>query len=454
MRNILLLLFFITLISCENDYKTSYVIIDGELINNNSSTVNISGNGFEKEIFVSEDGSFSDTLFVNKNDYYSLRIGRESSPVYLRKGGTLTLMIDIEQFDESLTYSGSIAPENNYLAAKYLVSEQEMAFDKVYVLSQEKFILVVNKIYKNYIDLLNASQGISEEFKQKEYKEIEFTHINNIENYEQYYQYLTKDLDFKAEETLYKDYKDFNFNDTEAYETSNAYKRLLETHYQRIAQNEANNNRKDLTLTYLETINNSFSDGSVKEQLMFNYLRYGMKANDALESVYKLYKSSSQNSDNLSKVTSSYKVLTKLTPGKASPKFIYENYIGGMTGLEDLAGKIVYIDVWATWCGPCLREIPALKSLENDYYNKNIAFVSLSIDEKKDYQKWRTMIADKELTGIQLMADNNWNSSFVTSYGIKGIPRFILIDTVGNIINSDAPRPSNPEIRKILDELL
>jgi len=454
MRNILLLLFFITLISCKNDYKTSYVIIGGELINNNSSTVNISGNGFEKEIFVSEDGSFSDTLFVNKNDYYSLRIGRESSSVYLRKGGTLTLMIDIEQFDESLTYSGSIAPENNYLAAKYLVSEQEMAFDKVYVLSQEKFILVVNKIYKNYIDLLNASQGISEEFKQKEYKEIEFAHINNIENYEQYYQYLTKDLDFKAEETLYKDYKDFNFNDTEAYETSNAYKRLLETHYQRIAQNEANNNRKDLTLTYLETINNSFSDGSVKEQLMFNYLRYGMKANEALESVYKLYKSSSQNSDNLSKVTSSYKVLTKLTPGKASPKFIYENYIGGMTDLEDLAGKIVYIDVWATWCGPCLREIPALKSLENDYHNKNIAFVSLSIDEKKDYQKWRTMIADKELTGIQLMADNNWNSSFVTSYGIKGIPRFILIDTVGNIINSDAPRPSNPEIRKILDELL
>ncbi|MDA9908280.1 TlpA family protein disulfide reductase, partial [Flavobacteriaceae bacterium] len=436
------------------DYKTSYVIIDGELINNNLSTVNISGNGFEKEIFVSEDGSFSDTLFVKKNDYYSLRIGRESSPVYLRKGGTLTLMIDIEQFDESLTYSGSIAPENNYLAAKYLVSEQEMAFDKVYVLSQEKFILEVNKIYKIYTDLLNASQGISEEFKQKEYKEIEFAHINNIENYEQYYQYLTKDLDFKAEETLYKDYKDFNFYDTEAYETSNAYKRLLESHYQRIAQNEANNNGKDLTLTFLETINNSFSDGSVKEQLMFNYLRYGMKANEALESVYKLYKSSSQNSDNLSKVSSSYKVLTKLTPGKPSPKFIYKNYIGGMTGLEDLAGKIVYIDVWATWCGPCLREIPALKSLENDYHNKNIAFVSLSIDEKKDYQKWRTMIADKELTGIQLMADNNWNSSFVTSYGIKGIPRFILIDTVGNIINSDAPRPSNPEIRKILDELL
>ena len=170
MRNILLLLFVITFISCENDDKISFIIINGELINNNSNTVNISGNSFEKEIFISEDGSFSDTLFLKKNDYYSLRIGRESTPVYLKQGATLTLMLDIEQFDESLTYSGTIAPENNYLAAKYLVSEQEMAFDKVYILSQEKFILEVNKIYKNYIDLLNASQGISEEFKQKEYK--------------------------------------------------------------------------------------------------------------------------------------------------------------------------------------------------------------------------------------------------------------------------------------------
>ena len=66
-----------------------------------------------------------------------MRIGRESTPVYLKQGATLTLMLDIEQFDESLTYSGTIAPENNYLAVKYLVSEQEIAFDKLYMLSQE-----------------------------------------------------------------------------------------------------------------------------------------------------------------------------------------------------------------------------------------------------------------------------------------------------------------------------
>ena len=124
------------------------------------------------------------------------------------------------------------------------------------------------------------------------------------------------------------------------------------------------------------------------------------------------------------------------------------------TSLEDLKGKVVYIDVWATWCGPCLREIPALKILETDYHDKNIAFVSLSIDEVKDYDKWRTMIIEKKLKGIQLMADNNWKSKFVTDYGIKGIPRFIIIDIDGRIVSSDAPRPSNSEIRVIFDELL
>jgi hypothetical protein len=64
------------------------------------------------------------------------------------------------------------------------------------------------------------------------------------------------------------------------------------------------------------------------------------------------------------------------------------------------------------------------------------------------------MIIEKKLKGIQLMADNNWKSKFVTDYGIKGIPRFIIIDIDGRIVSSDAPRPSNSEIRVIFDELL
>ncbi|TDI80296.1 MAG: TlpA family protein disulfide reductase [Bacteroidetes bacterium] len=146
---------------------------------------------------------------------------------------------------------------------------------------------------------------------------------------------------------------------------------------------------------------------------------------------------------------------TDLPKGRPSPVFSnYENHSGGTTSLTDLKGKYVYIDVWATWCGPCKAEIPHLKKVEEDYREKNIEFVSVSIDRPKDHEKWVSMVTDKELSGIQLYADKDWESKFVKEYYIKGIPRFILIDPDGNIISPNAPRPSDPELRNLLEELI
>ena len=145
---------------------------------------------------------------------------------------------------------------------------------------------------------------------------------------------------------------------------------------------------------------------------------------------------------------------TELYKGAPSPKFEdYENYAGGTTSLDDLKGKYVYVDVWATWCGPCKAEIPSLKKVEAQYHGKNIEFVSLSIDKMKDHDAWRKMIKDKELGGVQVFADNDWKSQFVVDYKIKGIPRFILIDPNGNVVTPDAPRPSNSKLVTLFEEL-
>src|SRR5690625_7878965 len=97
--------------------------------------------------------------------------------------------------------------------------------------------------------------------------------------------------------------------------------------------------------------------------------------------VYELYTTYRKDPNLLEEMEEKYAILKNLTPGKKSPEFDYENYNGGKTSLESLRGKYVYIDVWATWCGPCLREIPYLKEVEKDYRNKNIEFVAISIDE-------------------------------------------------------------------------
>ena len=142
-----------------------------------------------------------------------------------------------------------------------------------------------------------------------------------------------------------------------------------------------------------------------------------------------------------------------LNNSMASP-FDYLNFKGGNTKLSDFNGKYVYIDVWATWCGPCIAEIPFLKKVEEKYEGKNIAFVSISVDVQKDFEKWKKFVAEKQLGGVQLFADKDWNSDFIKSFGINSIPRFILIDPSGKVVSADAARPSDSKLSEQLDALL
>lgn len=152
-------------------------------------------------------------------------------------------------------------------------------------------------------------------------------------------------------------------------------------------------------------------------------------------------------------LTSNYNNTIAVEPGKPSPFFNYENHKGGTTSLESLKGKNVYIDVWATWCGPCRQEIPSLEKVEEQFQGKNIIFVSISIDNSKDREKWSKLITEKRMSGIQLLADNEWDSKFIKEYNITAIPRFILLDSNGNIVNAQAPFPSDPKLIELLNSL-
>ena len=146
--------------------------------------------------------------------------------------------------------------------------------------------------------------------------------------------------------------------------------------------------------------------------------------------------------------------------GKISPKF--ENYIditGGKKSLDFFKGKYVYIDVWATWCGPCIQQIPYLETLEKEYHNKNIEFISISTDEARRSggsweaaeKKWRDFVKKRNMSGVQLWSGQDY--SFQQAYEINGIPRFILIGPEGKIVDANAPRPSEPRLKTLFTSL-
>jgi thiol-disulfide isomerase/thioredoxin len=140
--------------------------------------------------------------------------------------------------------------------------------------------------------------------------------------------------------------------------------------------------------------------------------------------------------------------------GSPGADFTYKDVDDKEVSFSDLKGKYIYIDAWAMWCSPCKQEIPYLKKLEEEFRGKDIHFVSISLDKPKDLKKWKKFVKDNKLTGIQLFTDNAFESKIAKDYKINAIPRFLLFDKEGLIINADAKRPSDPELKKILKDLL
>tara|TARA_R110002073_G_scaffold72537_1_gene177132 strand:- start:96399 stop:96923 length:525 start_codon:yes stop_codon:yes gene_type:complete len=141
-----------------------------------------------------------------------------------------------------------------------------------------------------------------------------------------------------------------------------------------------------------------------------------------------------------------------IASGKISPTFSFKNTEDKLISLADFKGKYVYIDIWATWCEPCKEELEALEEIKQTF-TENIAFVGVSVDYNRDTNKWKQFIATKSLKGTQVIADNNWYSDFIRAYDITTIPRFILIDPEGKIVEAYAPKPSQNQLKTLFERM-
>ncbi len=448
MKRLLALCITITLFACKEEPKIDYALFSGKIENPANKVVTIfNGREKVKEITLNEEGTFADTLKV-ETGYYTLSHGRESSAIYLSPGDNIKMSLNTKEFDETISYSGEGSENSNFLASKYLADEKaNLDVVKVFSMEEADFLAKMEEIKSSKLELLNNTENLDNEFKALEKKNIEYEYYADLLNYKSYHSYYAKKADLKPSEDFMKLFDSVDFNNKKDYEMLDNYKRLLQAHYSNKISDSDNPSE------VFENINNN-TFPALKEDLA-NRLRYNIAPNNEHnEAYYNGLIAMSTDEKYKEDITTKYNKVKKLAKGMPSPEFVeYENHKGGTTSLEDLKGKYVYVDVWATWCGPCIREIPSLKEVEKQFHGKNIAFVSTSIDKASAHNTWVQMVKDKELGGIQLMADKDWNSKFVQEYAIEGIPRFILIDPDGNIVSADAPRPSNPNLVEMFNEL-
>ena len=339
MKVLAIFLFSISiLVSCVSK-STDYATITGRLENNKDSLITIGGrNGIIKTIKINTDGTFKDTLKVNKVDIYTFQTSRSKrAPIYLKNGFNINLTGDSEKFMSSFKYSGNGSDNSNYILSQIAMSQSIGNPELILKLDKQSFDRKVARLKKDFDSILN----------------------------------LYKNLD------------------------------------------------------------SALSLDAVKQsEKMVTYFQRAY-------------------SDNL-----------KTSIGSTSPTFSnYMDYNGGKKSLNSFLGKYVYIDVWATWCGPCIQQIPSLEKLMKEYKNKNIEFISISTDDQRRNggswdaaeKKWRSFIKKRQMGGTQLWIGKD--NSFQQAYKINSIPRFILIDPKGNIVDANAPRPSDPRLKSLFTSL-
>ena len=378
------------------------VTITGKITNPKGDAVAFSNQDTSYSTRENGNGTFTISFDLDSATYLSFEHGPEGTAMYVYPGDKIKLTIDTELFDETIEYKGSLS--SSYLAKKYLLEERSDFFGKEYYMSSAEE-------YKDYLD---------------SYKNSVINEFGNI----------TDSIFINSEITsIDKDIEYFIERQEKLAEYSDGAKTYMW---------KTRNIARDFNFyTALDSLNNTDFNNMVEQYTA----AFQTLLNNVTDSEFIVTAK-----ERITKTTDSWmerKTAVDNMPKEGEPAldFNYPDTDGNKFSLSSFKGKLVYVDVWATWCGPCKAEIPFLQKLESDYHVKDITFMSVSVDTDKE--AWKKMVAEKELVGVQLWA-NGW-SKITKDYAIFGIPRFLLFDAEGNVISTNAPRPSSDDIRELLD---
>ncbi len=202
-------------------------------------------------------------------------------------------------------------------------------------------------------------------------------------------------------------------------------------------------------LFMLELAKQKATNPKTLEAVVMNLMMsYFSEADANLEQVYNTAMTLLKEKKNQEYITELYNTHKKLMPGTDAVDCDLSTPEGKMLKLSDLYGKVLYLDIWATWCGPCCEEIPYMEKLHEHFKNdKRVELISISIDTNK--KAWLNKLAQDKPQWKQYLC-----GEFIKRYGITGIPCFLMIDKSGKIITVQAPRPSAEHCIEFIEKQL
>jgi thiol-disulfide isomerase/thioredoxin len=424
--------------------KELYVTLDGP-----KDTIRINSDGtFKKELNVTKpvDGTFQgDKLFLY---------------LYLEPGKTLEINFDAKAFDTSVGFGGDLGLPVEYLHEKTLASSA--FYEKLNQMYRSPntpadFRRVRDSLSNVEIKFLEKfktdNPALSQAYCDREKKVLEFSVYYDLYNYPTmagYYdtthQTIPSDWLAFMEKINLDDPKLLEINDIKAFISGYVQQEAMKTANIPVAKSWGN---PELEKAMAVFVNQKFKSPEVFSVIIYDKLKQYIdsEGTNGIGDLISEYMGKSTNDQYKKALQDMVDKWAALAPGQPAPAFTLLDINGKNVSLSDFKGKYVFIDFWATWCGPCRAEIPAYKQLISDYKGRNVVFLSMSVD--KDKAAWEKMVREEKFDWIQLHDPQTIKAN--KKYLVMYIPTFTLVDPEGKIVNARCPRPSTPELRTILD---
>jgi thiol-disulfide isomerase/thioredoxin len=450
---------FVLLLSCKrSDFASlsSKVSISGQIANKEGNTPILIKGVNTTKLMVNTTGEFKLDTIIKHPSIATFEYGQMSFPIYLSPGQDINIKVDTRQYRGGAEFTAGQSIENKFLLAyEEFKSNLEPQDYKSFFSSNEKDFLVAvelrnEKINQFQQDYQKKHGTFSKEFAETFQSEVDHDAAILRMTYPEYYKYFNPDSTLVLSENYESFFQNISIDDDKSMSLP-TYREFIRMYldYQ-IAKDTST--EKSQTEKYFDQISTHFQSGGCKSYLYYKVMKDAIdyRVNEVTPLLAQ-YQSLESNDRYVKEINIAYNKWQPLLKGNTAPDFTYKDISGKDISLSSLKGKVVYIDVWATWCGPCLSELPFLEKLQQTFKtNKDVAFVSVSID--KDANAWKKMVKEKSMKGIQIIAQSDWNSQIVRDYIIQGIPRFIIIGKEGQIIDANSIRPSNSKLVKILTQ--
>ena len=382
-------------------------------------------------------------------NYLSINSPGVRRMIYLEKGKTATAVLTATNVTEPLAFTGELKNENDALGAL-------IELDKVYnkglreALQQDwDGFLAGHKAYLAQRDSVVKAMPVTEKFADMEAKRNEVLMQSGAFLHYNYHPQLVADAQ-PSPQACIDIIESVGFDDASL---------MNVPEYMDVAQDKLEYNLGDVDfetsadvvkakLSMTEKIENETIKIALQRSALEDHIRYS-GVDEIADNLSVFYANADAKSkESVQKLAEPW---MKIASGNDAPELVMKDAEGTEVTLSSFKGKAVYIDFWATWCKPCLAEIPALEELQKELKDENIAFLSISVD--KNLEDWNNFLANNDAHGVQLHQGDS-DGLVKSEYLVYSIPRFVLLNEEGKIVNANAPRPSGDALAYIKENAL